>query len=256
MKRDISLWQTAGFALTSLGGTLLHYLYDLTGGNILTALFSGVNESTWEHMKLLYFPMLAFALVQSRFFKDYGSFWCVKLIGILTGLTLIPALFYTYNGVFGKSPDAVNIAIFFVSAALAFLLETRLFKENRLRCKRPRLAFALILLIGALFVLFTFVTPEIPLFLDPITGTYGLNGWRRFTAYIRKCSPDADGPHRGSALCNCSVNIGRRRYLLRFAITSSISEIDLGVTTERFSQPVSVMRQLSSRRKPMPHSGT
>ena len=63
----MKLWQAAGFAFATLGGTILHFLYDWTGGSILVAPFSGVNESTWEHMKLLFFPMLLFSLVQSRF---------------------------------------------------------------------------------------------------------------------------------------------------------------------------------------------
>ena len=175
MKRNLSLWQFGGFALTTLGGTLLHFLYDWTKQSPLIAPFSGVNESTWEHMKLLYFPLFIFALIQSRFFKEFKNFWCVKLAGILTGLILIPALFYTYNGVIGKSPDWINIVIFFLSAAITFLLEWRFFKTNTLSCKRPRLAFALICLIGVLFVAFTFATPKIPLFQDPLTGTYGLN---------------------------------------------------------------------------------
>lgn len=174
MKRDISLWQFAGFALVSLGGTLLHFLYDWTNGSVLAAPFSAVNESTWEHMKLLYFPLLIFALVQSRFFGEYENFWCIKLVGILSGLVLIPVLFYTYNGAIGKSPDWVNIAIFFISAAIAFIIETRLLKNGSLLCKYPHLAFAIIILIGILFVVFTFATPKIPLFEDPLSGTYGI----------------------------------------------------------------------------------
>ncbi len=176
MKRNLSLWQFAGFAVTSLCGTLLHFLYDLTNQNKLVASFSAVNESTWEHMKLLFFPLFIFALIQSRFFKELKNFWCVKLIGIAAGLCLIPVLFYTYNGTFGKSPDWVNIAIFFISAAAVFILETRLFKTDRFQCKSPWIAFAVICLIGVLFVVFTFATPHIPLFQDPITNAYGLNG--------------------------------------------------------------------------------
>lgn len=174
MKKDISLWQYAGFVFTAVGGTLLHFLYDWTGGSVLAAPFSAVNESTWEHMKLLYFPMLVFALIQSRFFRERKDFWCVKLAGILTGLVLIPVLFYTLNGVFGKTPDWVNIAIFFVSTAVAFIVETRLFKMDSLNCRAPFLAFAVIVLIGVLFVVFTFVTPQISLFRDPLSGSYGI----------------------------------------------------------------------------------
>lgn len=176
MKRELSLWQFAGFALTSLFGTILHFVYEWTNGSVLVAPFSAVNESTWEHMKLMFFPLFVFALIQSRFFKEYENFWCVKLVGIVVGLTLIPVLFYTYNGAFGKSSALLNIAIFFISAAAAFLLETRLFKNGSLSCKRPWLAFVISCLIGVLFVWFTFATPRLPLFKDSLTGTYGING--------------------------------------------------------------------------------
>ena len=168
------LWQASGFGLTTLAGTILHFLYDWTGGSIFVAPFSGINESTWEHMKLLFWPLFFFALIQRLFFKDRQSFWRVKLMHILLGLVLIPVLFYTYNGAFGKSPDWVNIAIFYISALLAFLFEWRAFKQDPLLCRHPWLAFAAICLIGVLFVVFTFTPPQIPLFQDPLTGTYGI----------------------------------------------------------------------------------
>ena len=174
MNRSIRLWQLFGFGVTALGGTLLHFLYDWLGEAVWVAPFSGVNESTWEHMKLLFWPMFLYAIVQSFFFKDREDFWCVKLRGMLLGLTLIPVLFYTYNGAVGKSPDWLNIAIFFVSAAAAYLYETRLFEQGTVACRRPRWAVAALCLIGFLFVVFTFATPEIGVFRDPLTGEYGI----------------------------------------------------------------------------------
>ena len=174
MKQRSILWQAAGFAAVTFVGTILHFLYDWTDGSILVAPFSGVNESTWEHMKLLFWPLFLFALVQRLFFRDQESYWCVKLAEILLGLVLIPVLFYTYNGVFGKSSDWINIAIFYITALLVFLFEWWAFKRDWLPCKRPLLAFSVICLIGVLFVVFTFATPQIPLFQDPLTGTYGV----------------------------------------------------------------------------------
>ena len=114
-----------------------------------------------------------------KFPEDYVlvsvNFGKVKLRGTLGGLLLIPVLFYTYNGAFGKSPDWINITFFFISTALAFLVESWLFYKNNLRCTRPWLAFLIICLIGVLFVIFTFATPKIPLFKDPLTNTYGIN---------------------------------------------------------------------------------
>ena len=174
MKRSIGVWQLAGFAATSLGGTLLHFLYEWLGKSALVAPFSGVNESTWEHMKLLFWPMFIYAIVQSFFFRDREDFWCVKLRGILLGLALIPIIFYTYNGVIGKSPDWINIAIFFISAAAAYIYETRLFNSRKVKCKSSKLAFEVLCVIALLFAVFTFRTPEIGIFLDPLTGTYGI----------------------------------------------------------------------------------
>ena len=174
MKRPTFLWQAAGFAIATLLGTLLHFLYDWSGQSTWTALFSGVNESTWEHMKLLYWPLLLFGLVQFFFFRDLTGFWWVKFPGTLAGLLLIPVLFYTYNGAFGKSPDWINISIFYVAAAAAFLLEWRLFQTKMATWVHSWIAFAGLLVIGILFVLFTFRSPQLPLFLDPESGQYGI----------------------------------------------------------------------------------
>ena len=170
----MNLWQLWGFAITSLGGTILHFLYDWLGGAVWIAPFSGINESTWEHMKLLFWPMFIFALVQSIFFKDREDFWCIKGRGVLLGLILIPVIFYTYNGVIGKSPDWINITIFFVAAAIAYFYETKLFKSEKVSCKTQKLALSVICVIALLFIIFTFATPKIGIFKDPITGTYGI----------------------------------------------------------------------------------
>ena len=174
MKRSIGLFELWGFAVTALGGTLLHFLYDWLGEAAWIAPFSGVNESTWEHMKLLFWPMFLYAIVQYRYWKDNHEYWCVKARGTLLGLILIPTLFYTYNGVIGRSPDWINIAIFFVSAAAAYIYETKQFNSKTLHCKYPKLSLALLCVIALLFVLFTFVTPELSIFEDPLTSTYGI----------------------------------------------------------------------------------
>ena len=174
MKKRINIWQFLGFAVTSFGGTVLHFLYDWTGQNKIVSIFSGVNESTWEHMKLLFWPMFLFAIVQSFFFKEKENFWCVKLKGIMLGIGLIPVIFYTYNGVIGKSPDWLNISIFFVCAAISFIYETKLLKYAETKYKYSKLSFAVLCIIALLFIIFTFFTPEILIFKDPLTNTFGI----------------------------------------------------------------------------------
>ena len=174
MKRNLSLWQAMGFGITVLGGTLLHFLYDWTDGSTIAAVFSAVNASTWEHMKLFFIPAFIYAMVQRRFFLNLKDFWCVKLMGISIALALIPILFYTYNGALGPSPDWVNIGIFILSSAAAFYVESRLFKSASFRCSADYLALVLLILLAALFLFLTYFPPKLPLFQDPTNGSFGI----------------------------------------------------------------------------------
>lgn len=174
MKRSFSISCFAGFAVASFGGTILHFLCDWLGKSMWIAPFSGVNESTWEHMKLLFWPMFIFAIFQSFLFRDREDYWCIKLRGIILGQIMIPVLFYTYNGAIGKSPDWLNIAIFFISCAIVYIYEAKLFNKGRIGCKYSFLPIIFISLIALLFIVFTFRTPRLGIFIDPLTGTYGI----------------------------------------------------------------------------------
>lgn len=165
-----------GFIFTGVLGTLLHFLFEWTGENLIAALFSAVNESIWEHTKLLFYPMVLFALAENKVWGGkVASFWCIKLLGILTGLILIPVAYYTYTGVFGISVDWLNITIFFIAAAATYYLEAKLF-EKEIDCPVPAwLAVGVIILLAAVYTVLTFYPPRIPFFRDPVTGTYGFS---------------------------------------------------------------------------------
>lgn len=169
-------WQLGGFLFVCAAGTALHFLYQWSGESVAATPFAAVNESVWEHMKLLFWPMLLWAVAERAVLGGYPrGFWPVKALGTLLGLALIPALYYTYTGALGISVMWVDIAIFFVAAAAAFLAEMRMLARDW-RCRGGTQIAALVLLavLAAAFVLCTFVPPRVPLFRDPVTGAYGL----------------------------------------------------------------------------------
>ena len=90
MKRELRRWEIVGFIATGLFGTLLHFVYEWTGGNRVIAVFSAVNESTWEHMKLLFIPFLVFTVVEFIVFSEaFRNFFAVKAASILLGLVTL-----------------------------------------------------------------------------------------------------------------------------------------------------------------------
>ena len=175
MHKSLELWQFYGFVFSGVFGTVLHFLYIWTKKCVLVAPFSAVNESTWEHMKILFFPMFIFAFIECFIFCGaYDSFWCVKAVGISIGLILIPVLFYTYLGIFGKSTAWFNILIFFISDAAAYFVEAMLLKKASC-CNFSAVSILILCALALLFAVFTFNPPKIPLFQDPISGNYGIS---------------------------------------------------------------------------------
>ncbi|MBR2402204.1 MAG: hypothetical protein IKB01_05510 [Lachnospiraceae bacterium] len=174
MKKSVFYWQVAGVLFTIALGVFLHFLFDMTNKNVIAALFAAVNESIWEHLKLLFYPAFLFAIIESKFLEEeYEQFWCVKLKGIILGILLIPVFYYTYTGILGVSAGWVNIAIFVVSAGIVFWVETRRFQKDGQCTLRSEAAIIVLCIIALVFAVLTFVTPKIPIFEDPVTGTYG-----------------------------------------------------------------------------------
>ena len=164
MKRK-GLW---GFLFVSALGTALHFFYEWSGEDTLVALVSGVNESVWEHMKLLFVPVF-FWLFFTR------ANWAVGAVSLLAGLLFIPAAYYTYTGALGFRVAAVDIALFYLAAALVFWLQHRL--DGKLEKPWQQAAGLMALtVLGVAFLVWTFYPPRLPLWQDPVSGTFGLLG--------------------------------------------------------------------------------
>ena len=154
-------------------GTLFHFTYKWSGNNIFISLFSAVNESTWEHLKLIFFPMLITLIIEYFIFKnDFPNYICAKTIGIITSMLFTVIFFYTYTGVIGKNYDFINIATFFIAVILGEYITYR-FTINNFTCNRYLYTIILILLTFS-FLIFTFNPPKIGLFKSPTDNSYGI----------------------------------------------------------------------------------
>ena len=116
-----------GILWTIVLGTLSHFFYQWSHENILIGLFSPVNESVWEHLKLLFFPALTYMFIEQKAMgKAMPGLFGKNLLGIFAGLLVMPLLFYGYTAFSGKSILLVDIGIFCVCVLLTFLLPYKL----------------------------------------------------------------------------------------------------------------------------------
>lgn len=167
VSKSVRYYLIAGLIFTAILGTLSHFFYEWSGDNRVIALFSPVNESTWEHMKLVFFPVLLWSLfMPPAIRKAYPSLRPALLAGNLIGTFLIPVLFYTYSGVLGRNVSFIDIAIFFIAVAAVFYTARKLKSSDRIYRMRKLIA-ALTVLLALAFFLFTFLPPDIGLFREP-----------------------------------------------------------------------------------------
>ena len=156
-----------GTVFVLITGTISHFIYDWSGQNYILGLIFPTNESTWEHLKLVFSPMLLLTIIQIFFFKNSlpDNFLCARLKGTIAGMLSIVVIFYTIWGVFGKPFEIVNILLYYVSVIYGLWIENKNYKND---CKLTDVQAAVILLILCVaFFVFTYNAPAINIFRDP-----------------------------------------------------------------------------------------
>lgn len=171
-KINLKIFEIISTIFTIAVGILLHFLYDLSNKNVIVGMFSAVNESTWEHLKILFFPMLITIIIGTYYYKDITNYLCSKTKGLLVSLSFLVIAFYTYSGIIGKNFASINILIFILSIIIGEVYAYRKINNNT-NCSNFISLIVLIVLIFN-FITFTFKPPHIRLFKDPVDGTYGI----------------------------------------------------------------------------------
>lgn len=176
MGKRLFYWELAGFLWTGAAGTALHFFYDWTARAAWAAVVSAVNESIWEHMKLLVVPVFLFTVAQvCAAGQRHPNLLAVRAVTAVLATASIPVMYYTYTGALGVQSMWADILIFFLADGLLFWLDFRLLRRGALGAGWQQIA-GLAVLWGLLFafVWCTFRPPALPLFQDPVTGQYGL----------------------------------------------------------------------------------
>lgn len=175
-KKKILYWQVGAIIFTWIIGTLLHFTYEWSGENVAVGIFSAVNESTWEHLKLTFFPMLLFSVIEGVFLYKYSNNYIeAKTIGIFLSIVMIITIFYTYTGILGTNFVFIDILTFLVSVLVSEYVSYKiLLMKEQSNIITKTLSAVIIIFLLICFIKFTFTPPKVQLFEDPINGTYGI----------------------------------------------------------------------------------
>lgn len=169
-------WIILGIPALFLIGSLMHFIYELTGKSYFIGAFSLINESVWEHSKMIVLPMIAWWTLYYIFCKDTYEIdrnrWFFPLLISLVLYIIMIAFFYTYSTALGKELLWVDIFDLILSLSIGQLLGMHFYRHGP--SININISLFIIVAIVALFIIFTFYPPHIPIFKDTSTGTYGI----------------------------------------------------------------------------------
>ena len=162
----IPLWT---FFLAAALGTWNHFFYSFSGHSAIVALFCPVNESVWEHLKLLFFPFLFVSVLEYLCYRRTPlRFFYARYIGAISGMIFTVAFFYTYTGIIGRNFLLIDILLFFSSVLIAFLSADYFYRKNHsVRTSDQTFIITLWSVTALFFFVFTCFPPDLPLFYSP-----------------------------------------------------------------------------------------
>ena len=152
-------------------GTLLHFTWEWSNYSSIAAVFSAVSESTWEHLKLIFFPFILFLIFEYVIYGKYEKcFFTVKFRAVLLGMFVITASFYTYTGILGNNYLPLDIGTFILGVLAAYVYSYKCFNSNFNSCSAVSelLSVAGIAALILAFGIFTFDPPPLGIFNPPI----------------------------------------------------------------------------------------
>ena len=173
-KRSVFLYELVGMVFINILGSMLHFTFEWSGNQPIVGVFSAVNESVWEHLKLGFWPALLFTIFEYRYLnKKTNNFFLAKTLGIYAIMIIIPVIFYSYT-IFAEENLIIDVLSFIFAVIIGQLVSYKLLTFKKLSKNLKLISLVALVILALAFVVFTFYPPQIQLFQDPNTGEYGI----------------------------------------------------------------------------------
>lgn len=159
------------FLIYSLSGTALHFLYQLSKKNIVVGIFAAVNESVWEHIKILFTPIFIMSFINSIINKEVNFY--VLAVELSLGMLLIILFYEIKVFIFKDRYGILNIISFYIISFIISVIHFELQSVN-ISSFINSISLIPIIIMFIMYLTFSIFPPKHKYFKDPITGTYGI----------------------------------------------------------------------------------
>lgn len=154
---------------------LSHFIYEWIPNSIFSILFP-VNESIWEHMKLLVTPVLFFSLFEYIIYRrkniNFNNFLLSYAITMLLGILIYLLIYLPIDAIFGHSAF-IAIGLLFITFIIIEIVSYYIMRYKKIRCSNI-IGIGMILFLYIIFGYFTYNPPFNDLFYDTQKKIYGI----------------------------------------------------------------------------------
>lgn len=175
MMNKILQWEVIGIIFVIILGTLFHFVFEWLYSWPPIGAITAVNESVWEHLKLPYWPLIIFSLIEYNYLKeDIKNFIIGKAVVALISIGTILIIFYSYTAILGVEILIIDIMSFFIGVIIGQLVSYKIITLKKLQKWINIVSWTIIIGLGLTLILFTYLPPHLPIFQDSETGLYGI----------------------------------------------------------------------------------
>ena len=168
--------EAVGGIVVYIIASFLHFFYDLSGKSIVGALLGSVNESVWEHLKIFAIAYIIWAVTELLWAKPpLKAFTVAKVAGLYSLCISIALFFYIYTFFTGRHILIIDLIASFVFTLSAHFISCKLTLIDKNQGQFFCTALSLIFVTFVMILCFTYYPPQNLLFLDPVTGMYGIS---------------------------------------------------------------------------------
>lgn len=155
----LTKWEFIGVILISGLGVFLHYAYELSDSNQYVALFAPVNETIWEHLKMAFYGMIGFALLEYIFIgTEHKNFIFAKAFSSILACFLVVVLYYGYTN-FLDPQLYLDIIIFVVAILIAQIFSFAILRSKLFISGLNYIGLIAIFLAALTFASYTYEPP-------------------------------------------------------------------------------------------------
>lgn len=164
-----------GVFISFILAVILHFIYGWMP-NTFISVIAPVNESIWEHMKLIVSSSLIFSIFEYFIYKKkdivFDNFILSYAISCILGIIVYLLLYIPLNDIFGHK---AYIAISLLFLILIFVQVVSYYIMNKENIKHSNdIGILLIIIIYLIFGYLTYHPPKINLFYDYMNKGYGI----------------------------------------------------------------------------------